>query len=41
MKRLPALFAGHGSPMNVPETNRYTETWRQLGERYRVRPPFW
>ncbi len=32
MKRLPALFAGHGSPMNVLETNRYTETWRQLGE---------
>ncbi|WP_413483355.1 4,5-DOPA dioxygenase extradiol [Morganella psychrotolerans] len=32
MKRLPALFVGHGSPMNVLETNRYTETWRQLGE---------
>ncbi len=28
---MPALFIGHGSPMNALETNRYTETWRQLG----------
>ncbi|WP_414164883.1 4,5-DOPA dioxygenase extradiol [Superficieibacter sp. BNK-5] len=30
--RMPALFLGHGSPMNVLEDNRYTRTWQQLGE---------
>lgn len=30
--RMPALFLGHGSPMNVLEENRYTEAWRKLGE---------
>ncbi|MFG1173335.1 4,5-DOPA dioxygenase extradiol [Erwiniaceae bacterium CAU 1747] len=30
--RMPALFLGHGSPMNVLEENIYTETWRKLGE---------
>lgn len=29
---MPALFLGHGSPMNVLEENVYTETWRQLGK---------
>jgi 4,5-DOPA dioxygenase extradiol len=29
--RLPAIFFGHGSPMNTLERNRYTEAWRQLG----------
>ena len=29
--RMPAIFFGHGSPMNTLERNRYTETWRQLG----------
>ena len=28
--RLPAIFFGHGSPMNALEENRYTQTWRQL-----------
>ncbi|WP_257638129.1 TolC family protein, partial [Klebsiella pneumoniae] len=28
----PALFLGHGSPMNVLEDNRYTRAWAQLGE---------
>ncbi len=28
---MPALFLGHGSPMNVLEENRYTEAWRKLG----------
>lgn len=32
-KRMPALFLGHGSPINVLEENRYTETWRRLGEK--------
>ena len=30
--RMPALFLGHGSPMNVLEDNVYTRVWRQLGE---------
>lgn len=30
--RLPALFVGHGSPMNALEDNTYTETWRQLAK---------
>jgi 4,5-DOPA dioxygenase extradiol len=28
---MPAIFFGHGSPMNTLERNRYTEAWRQLG----------
>ncbi|KAA8999273.1 4,5-DOPA dioxygenase extradiol [Affinibrenneria salicis] len=30
--RMPALFLGHGSPMNVLEDNQYTQAWRQLGD---------
>ncbi len=30
-QRMPALFLGHGSPMNVLEDNRYTRAWAQLG----------
>jgi 4,5-DOPA dioxygenase extradiol len=29
--RMPAIFFGHGSPMNTLERNRYTESWRELG----------
>ncbi|HAB73839.1 MAG TPA: 4,5-DOPA dioxygenase extradiol, partial [Pantoea sp.] len=29
---MPALFLGHGSPMNVLEENRYTQAWRHAGE---------
>lgn len=29
---MPALFIGHGSPMNVLENNTYTRLWTQLGE---------
>ena len=29
----PALFIGHGSPMNTLERNGFTEAWRTMGER--------
>jgi len=29
---LPAIFFGHGNPMNAVMTNRYTEGWRRIGE---------
>jgi 4,5-DOPA dioxygenase extradiol len=29
--RMPAIFFGHGSPMNALDRNRYTDAWRQLG----------
>jgi 4,5-DOPA dioxygenase extradiol len=29
--RMPALFIGHGSPMNTLERNGYTEAWREIG----------
>jgi 4,5-DOPA dioxygenase extradiol len=28
---MPAVFLGHGSPMNALETNRYTQAWAALG----------
>jgi 4,5-DOPA dioxygenase extradiol len=31
MTGVPAIFIGHGSPMNTLETNSYTEVWRALG----------
>src|ERR1700684_402926 len=30
-RRMPALFLGHGSPMNALEQNRHTAAWRELG----------
>jgi 4,5-DOPA dioxygenase extradiol len=32
MPTMPAVFLGHGSPMNTLEQNRYTEAWRTFGE---------
>ena len=29
--QMPAVFIGHGSPMNALERNRYTDAWRALG----------
>jgi 4,5-DOPA dioxygenase extradiol len=29
--RMPAVFFGHGSPMNTLEQNRYTNAWRHIG----------
>ena len=31
--RLPAVFIGHGNPMNAIEDNTYSRSWRELGER--------
>jgi len=33
MSRMPALFIGHGSPMNTLELNGFTQSWRDLGGR--------
>ncbi|WP_417522656.1 4,5-DOPA dioxygenase extradiol [Marinovum sp.] len=30
--RLPAVFLGHGSPMNVIEDNAYSRAWTELGK---------
>ena len=30
--RMPALFIGHGSPMNTIEDNDFTRAWRRLGQ---------
>ena len=30
-RSLPAVFVGHGSPMNALERNRYTDAWRAIG----------
>lgn len=30
--RMPALFIGHGSPMNTLERNGFTDTWRLMGQ---------
>jgi 4,5-DOPA dioxygenase extradiol len=32
MTKMPALFIGHGSPMNTLELNGFTQAWRSLGE---------
>lgn len=32
MNPMPALFIGHGSPMNTLERNDFTNLWRRLGE---------
>lgn len=31
-KPLPAVFLGHGNPLNALQTNAYTEGWRRIGE---------
>ena len=32
MARMPALFIGHGSPMNTLERNGFTDAWRAFGQ---------
>jgi 4,5-DOPA dioxygenase extradiol len=34
---MPAIFFGHGSPMNALDQNDYTRAWAVLGARYRPR----
>src|SRR6476619_5777796 len=29
---MPAVFVGHGNPMNALEQNRYTDAWRVFGD---------
>ncbi|HEY8092646.1 MAG TPA: hypothetical protein VID93_02655, partial [Acidimicrobiales bacterium] len=29
---MPAVFFGHGTPMNALDSNRYTQAWRRFGE---------
>ncbi|MBP7167405.1 MAG: dioxygenase, partial [Bacteroidia bacterium] len=29
--RMPAMFVGHGSPMNAIEQNEFSATWKQIG----------
>jgi 4,5-DOPA dioxygenase extradiol len=33
MNRLPAIFFGHGNPMNALTENEYTQGWKQIAER--------
>ncbi|WMW80574.1 4,5-DOPA dioxygenase extradiol [Undibacterium cyanobacteriorum] len=33
-QHMPAIFLGHGSPMNAIEDNAYTEAWSALGRRF-------
>lgn len=33
-ERMPVLFAGHGSPMNAIENNRFSREWANLGTRF-------
>ena len=32
---MPAIFFGHGNPMNAVMTNEYTEAWRRIGAQTR------
>jgi len=36
--RMPAVFFGHGNPMNAVEHNRYTEAWRLFGQNLPQKP---
>ena len=32
--RMPALFLGHGTPMNTLDNNHSTQTWARVGREY-------
>ncbi len=33
-QRMPAIFFGHGNPMNAIDENVYTRAWREIGESF-------
>jgi 4,5-DOPA dioxygenase extradiol len=33
-KKMPALFIGHGTPMNAIEDNQYTMNWRAIADKF-------
>lgn len=33
-ERMPAMFVGHGSPMNAIEENKYSKKWREIGAKF-------
>lgn len=33
--KMPAIFVGHGSPMNAIEDNIYSNTWKKIGKRFK------
>jgi 4,5-DOPA dioxygenase extradiol len=39
IQRMPVLFIGHGSPMNVIEDSPYRRAWQDLGAQFGVRWP--
>jgi 4,5-DOPA dioxygenase extradiol len=34
MPIMPAIFFGHGNPMNALQHNSYTERWAQIGDTF-------
>lgn len=36
--RMPVLFVGHGSPMNVIEDTRWRRSWQELGQQFGTGP---
>ncbi len=32
MSKMPVVFVGHGSPMNIVENNSFTKSWQSLGK---------
>jgi len=32
IQKMPALFVGHGNPMNAIDDNKFTQTWQLIGE---------
>jgi len=34
--KMPVLFVGHGNPMNAITDNRYSQSWKTIGEQLPV-----
>ena len=34
IKKMPALFVGHGSPMNAIEDNEYSRGWKEIAKKF-------